>query len=109
MLLGSSDAGRIENALGKGPVRRPPCARVVGREYLNGELFFGRFIELGCARWHTVGELGCVRMRVLKSVLAAFGHWYLILRPGTGSMLSNPSGAEDDAVVTDHREIAGEM
>ena len=86
VLLRPGDVGRIESALGKGPVRWPPRAGVVGGKYLDGSSSSSGTSNSAVQLAHR--KLGCLRVRCLKSVLPQSGHLYLILWPGVVWMLS---------------------
>ena len=103
VLLRPGDVGRIESALGKGPVRWPPRSGVVGSKYLDRELFLIWYVEL--CRAAGTPEAWLPACAVLEIRAAAV--WASVSDLVAGCCLDavDPPSAEDDAVVTNHRKV----
>jgi hypothetical protein len=103
VLLRSGDVGRMESALGKGLVRWPPRPGVVGGEYLDSELFLSWYVELRRAAGAPVAELPSRPVLEIRAGAVRAPVSDLAARRCLDAV--DPSSAEDDAVVTDHREV----
>ena len=103
VLLRSGDVSRIESALRKGPVRWPPHPGIVGGEYLDYELLLSRYVELRRAVGAPVAELPARPVLEIRAGAVRAPVSDLAARRCLDAV--DPSSAEDDAVVTDHREV----